>query len=103
MRLAITSTDGKIVNKCFEESDTFFIYEVTGDDKVFIEKRTTEKYSGTIHNLRFKRNRFKKVYEVLQDCSGLVTSSIEQVIVDEFKKYGIATKTCSGMISKINI
>lgn len=103
MRLAITSTDGVSINSHFEMTDTFFIYDVQGGKKVFVEKRVAQKYSGTTDNMRFKRNRFKGIYETIKDCSTIVTQGINPLVVAKLEEYGIATKTIEGKIATIII
>lgn len=103
IRFAITSTDGVTVNKQFEIADTFFIYEIVDNNKVFVEKRNVERYSATTNNVRFKRNRFKTIYESLKDCKTLITNSIELETMEKIKEYGIDIKTDTGYIASLAI
>lgn len=103
MRFAVTSTDGVKINSHFEVSDTFFIYDMQEDKKIFIEKRVAEKYSVTVDNQRFKRNRFKNVYEAIKDCSAIVTPSVGTVIMHKLEECGITIKMSEGDISQIKI
>lgn len=88
-RFAVTSTDGKKVNEPFELAETFFIYESDGINMKFVEKRTSTRYSYSAYNTRFKRNRFKLIYEKIKDCSVLVTKDIGEITNQKISEYGI--------------
>jgi predicted Fe-Mo cluster-binding NifX family protein len=101
MRIAITSTDGKIVNEPFEMARDFFIYDLAGEHKVFIERRSANRYSISLENPRFKRNRFKQVVDTIKDCKSVYTKAIGEMLAGKLTEAGIEPRIHCGCVSKI--
>jgi len=103
MRVAVASTDGEKVDSCFEMADTFFIFDIEGEKKVFIERRDSQRYSISIENKRFKRNRFIMVVDVIKDCSRVYIETISDIISSKLNEYGIKARTYSGKILNMRV
>jgi len=102
MRVAATSSDGKNVNEPFDLASEFFIYEINEkNNKVFIEKRSADRYSISLQSPRFKRNRFKKVYDAIKDCSSVYTNGISDVVARKLSEFGIEPRITASNSSSI--
>lgn len=72
-RVAIASTDGKVVNQHFGHAEQFHIVEVREDGYSFLE---TREVTSCCHGGMHEQPSFDKVAEVLQDCSAILVSRI---------------------------
>lgn len=108
MKVAICSSDGIDVDLHFGKTSEFYIYNIHGGHKTFLEKRGLEKYSPTEEFLsglssdhEFDSNKFDAVYKALSDCKKIYTVSIGAVPSEKLKEQGMEIQLCSCPISSI--
>jgi predicted Fe-Mo cluster-binding NifX family protein len=69
-RIAVATTDGKIVNEHFGRARAFYILEGAGGAFRFLEIRQTEPFCGS------EDNGADRVYALLEDCSAVLVSRV---------------------------
>ncbi len=99
-RIAVVSTDGKIVNDHFGRAEIFLIYDL--DDKLtFVQERPTEKYSVEDPTHSFDPEKFGRVSALLKDCSKIYVTRIGEVPAAKLKELGIEPVVYEGPIADI--
>lgn len=104
MRIAVASSDGERVDSPFEMAESFYVFDLEGQNKVFIEKRNSKRYSISVEHIetkRFKRNRFQMVLSAIQDCKSVYISQISEMLTQKLNEFGIKAKTFNGKIVQI--
>lgn len=87
VRVAITSSDGKVIDQHFGQCSEFLIAELRDDGAWKItENRKTEQ---TCHSFSHDEEHVQKVVEILADCSYLVTYRIGSYPYSLFRSRGI--------------
>ena len=73
-RVAVASTDGKVVNQHFGRADRFHIFEIS-DDNTFrhVESRAVK---ACCHNGEHEQDAFRAVLEILYDVQAVIVSKI---------------------------
>lgn len=72
-KVALASTDGKVVNQHFGRAESFHIFEVSGGGYRYLESRATGACcSGGEH----EREAFARVADVLKDAGAVIVSKI---------------------------
>lgn len=102
MKIAITSTDGRLVNSHFGKATRFHIYEVdkTGN-KSFLEVRETVPYCSPDKHTGYDKDRFNAIYELIKDCEMLLTVTIGPRPSKELRERGMDVINYSGAIKNI--
>ena len=97
-KIAVASSDGKVVNQHFGHSRRFIIFEVDGDENWgFVEDRiTTPACSFGEHD----ESSMQSVVKLLSDCSSVIVSQIGFGAVQELKTAGINAFTIPKYIDK---
>lgn len=97
-KVAITTSDGKLINQHFGRCSEFSIVEVdpdTGHWK-FIEKRETEQ---TCNNFSHSEEQIDEVAKMLSDCLYLLTYRIGTYPCFVLKSYGVTCLEASELIT----
>src|SRR3990167_6812578 len=89
LKVAVASSDGRIINQHFGHAERFLIYEVDGDQINFVEERKVEKYCSSDEGHRYDRDRFEMFFDAIKDCSILLVTRIGTRLEKEFGKRGI--------------
>jgi nitrogen fixation protein NifX len=102
MKIAITTSDGKIIDTHFGHASAFHIYEMENGALKFKEVRHCPPYSisDKTHG-GFDAFRFGNVYEIIKDCRFLYTSKIGEIPEAKLKEKGILTEVVSAEINKV--
>jgi predicted Fe-Mo cluster-binding NifX family protein len=107
MKIAVTSTDGANVNQHFGKADSFYIYEITGNTLMAIEKKNVNAYCENIDgvpvnpNHQFELDRFTMVYNVISDCEVLYTKQIGDIPRKKLEELGVSVQLCNCAIESI--
>ncbi|PYG87371.1 putative Fe-Mo cluster-binding NifX family protein [Ruminiclostridium sufflavum DSM 19573] len=73
-RVAVSSTDGKVVNRHFGHTEKFLIFEITGEDKYcFVESRSIQ---PCCNNGEHEMQAFYNAIEALEDVQAVIVSKI---------------------------
>lgn len=101
MKIAITSSNGKVVDTEFGKAEKVYVYNLEDNQIQLLEKRQTNKFS--IHNRgqAFSRNSFERVYETIKDCDVTYTQKIRDIPKQRCELLGIKIKQVEGDINKI--
>lgn len=73
VKVAIASTDGKVINEHFGRADRFHIFSIENEKYQFVETRSVEVCcNGGEH----EESAFEKVSRVLGDCQAIIVAKI---------------------------
>ena len=107
IKIAISTSDGKTVDRHFGKADCFYIYKLADNGLEFLEKRDVESYCTPENAQRFavdnsfNTDRFEKVFNVIKDCKVLYTQQIGDTPSGRLKEKGIEIQTCRCDIRSI--
>ena len=73
VRVAIASTDGKVINEHFGRATRFHIFSLEEKEYHFVESRTVE---PCCHGGEHEENAFDKVAQLLKDCAAIIVAKI---------------------------
>lgn len=73
IKIAIASTDGKVVNEHFGRAEHFHIFEIQEDYYKYLETRIT---SACCNNQNHSNAAFDRIVEILKDCIAIVVAKI---------------------------
>jgi Uncharacterized conserved protein len=89
MRVAIVSTDGKVINQHFGKASRFFIFDVDDCGKIqFLEVRETIPLCGSADNGHADEV-LNSIISLISDCKALLCSRIGSRPQEELRKKGI--------------
>ena len=72
-RVAVASTDGKVINQHFGHAEQFHIFDVSDENFEFLESRDINACcQGHTHDI----SNFDRVTELLSDCQAIFVSQI---------------------------
>ena len=108
IRIAAASSDGIVVNRHFGKAETFYIYEVEGEEVTLLEVR---KLSPVCNSGNHDPDRLKTSIKKLSDCRYLLVSRIgngaEQMAecfgLKAYELPGIITESIQKMLQHIRI
>lgn len=91
MKIAVSSTDGKMVNQHFGHATRFLIYEWDGYHVSLLEERDVEQFCRhDIPNQHlYDGNRMAKIFNVIEDCEALITEMIGPTPKNALEKKGM--------------
>jgi nitrogen fixation protein NifB len=106
MKIAICSSNGEKVDMHFGETASFYIYEVEGKRKSFVEKRFTSPYCETGPRAKnqqhaFNNDKIESIYNVIKDCNKMYTVAIGEKPGEELKQKGISVQLCNCNVDMI--
>lgn len=85
-KVAVASTDGKVINQHFGRSQEFLIFALNGGNFEFIEIRKNTPPCGSGEN---HENQMSKTVEALADCKVVLVSQIGPAAVQALNSKGI--------------
>lgn len=88
MKVAVVSTDGKVINQHFGKASRFYIFEVEGDKIQFLEVRETIPVCGS-EEYGHADDVLKNAISLISDCKMLFCSRIGNRPQEELRKKGI--------------
>lgn len=101
MKIAITSSDGKNVDRHFGRATKFYIYELVAPVPRFIEQRKTIGYCSEEDNHNYNPNKLQLVYEKIKDCEILCTAKIGNVPAAQLQEKGINIIEFEGKLDEV--
>ena len=97
-KVAVASSDGKIVNRHFGRADKFYIYEIANKTFSFIEERNTKAIcNGGSHD----EADFDSTIELLKDCKLVVVSQIGYAAEKYIAERGLMALEIPGFIDEV--
>lgn len=97
-KIAIASTDGKVVNEHFGKADKFYIIEV--DDRLTYELKEVRKVIPLCEEGWHNDFKMEDSINRLSDCKCIVVSRIGEPVENEFKRKDINVFEISDLISE---
>ncbi|HIH75471.1 MAG TPA: dinitrogenase iron-molybdenum cofactor biosynthesis protein [Methanosarcina sp.] len=88
MKVAVVSTDGKVVNQHFGKASCFYIFEVDGDNIQFLGVRETIPVCGST-DYGHADDILGRAISLISDCETLLCSRIGSRPQEELRKKGI--------------
>jgi predicted Fe-Mo cluster-binding NifX family protein len=98
IKLAIASSDGKVVNQHFGHAQVFHVVQVDGDNYRFVETRHVDP-SCTCQG--HSTSSFDAVLQILQDCQGIVVAQIGIGASEYVLNHGFRVFECRGTIDDV--
>ena len=95
-KIAVASTDGKVVNQHFGKADQFYIIEVNNESRyelIELRKMPPVCQGGDHDDDAIQRN-----VKTLSDCQYVLVSRIGQRVENELEKHGISVYVIPDMI-----
>lgn len=89
MKVAVVSSDGKVVNQHFGKASRFYIFEVDGEKIQFLEVRETIPVCGSADE-GHADDVLGRAISLISDCKVLLCSRIGSRPQEELKKKGIS-------------
>ena len=99
VRIAVASTDGKLVNQHFGKADRFYILEADENTAEFIlaeERNTVPVCSNGDH----EEGRMRRAAKGLSDCGYVLVSRIGMRARNELETWGLKVYEIPGMIDE---
>jgi predicted Fe-Mo cluster-binding NifX family protein len=84
MKIAVASTDGKLVDLHFGDANQFFIFDISFDENTFEEIR-----KKTDIPLEDHTERWRSSIDLIEDCKAVLCSKIGKEPHIELRKMGI--------------
>lgn len=98
VRVAVASSDGKVVNTHFGRAEQFLIFDVTSADYSFIELRKSEPIcTGGEHSNNALDDRLK----LLKDCEIVLASMIGYSVIASLIAKGITPLQVTGLVDDV--
>lgn len=94
-KIAVASSDGKIIDQHFGQANQFYIYEVNNADYEFAELRKLE---NVPQNFNSDYDKFLYIIKALSGCRIVVASQIGQGAIKFLGKNGIHAFDVEGPI-----
>ena len=101
MKVAITSSDGRIVDTEFAKAHEIYVYTLEGNQIQGLEKRKTSHFCISGRRQAFSRNSFERVYETIKDCDITLTQRIRDIPRQRCQTLGITIRQVEGDIKEI--
>lgn len=105
MRLAITTSNGEMVDLHFGKADTFYVYEISNSGLSFVGKRKVTPYCSSAampdDGHVPSEDRFNNVVETIKDCKVLYTKQIGDAPIEKLRQNGIAVQLCHCSVESI--
>ncbi|HID99786.1 MAG TPA: dinitrogenase iron-molybdenum cofactor biosynthesis protein [Thiotrichaceae bacterium] len=89
MKIAIASSDGKMVNQHFGKAKQFLIFEVDDEEINFIEIRKNQPACGSTEFGGHTENALNRTVSLISDCEAVLCRRIGLGAEEELRKYGI--------------
>jgi len=97
MRIAIVSSDKKVVNERFGTAKSFLIYEQTGSGLKFVGERVSEPFFFDF----FDRDMCDWIADIIQDCQKVYMARISKAAEKAVASRGIIPVIYQGPIDQI--
>ena len=88
MKVAVVSSDGKVINRHFGHASRFLIFEVDGGEIQFIEVRETTPLCGSA-DYESKDDVLCRIIYLIKDCEAVLCARIGRKPREELRKNGI--------------
>jgi len=88
MKVAVISTDGKVINQHFGKASCFYIFEIGGGKIQFLEVRECKPLCGSA-DYGNPEEILNKTISVISDCKALLCARIGSMPQEELRKKGI--------------
>jgi predicted Fe-Mo cluster-binding NifX family protein len=98
IKLAIASSDGKVVNQHFGHARVFHVVEVNGDTYQFLETRDVPPSCGEQGH---STDAFDAVLTILDDCDGVIVAQIGIGASEYVINHGLRIFECRGLIDDV--
>ena len=88
MKVAVVSSDGKVINQHFGKASRFLIFEVDDGKIRFIEERVSAPVCGSAEN-GHSDNSLGRTFSLISDCKAVLCARIGGGAEEELRKGGI--------------
>ena len=103
MKIAVATTDGKMVNEHFGRMENFYIYVITSEGPVKVDEVSVKPLSTGDKNHPFDSERFQSIANALQGCERVYVTRIGERPAEELQNAGIEPVVFQGEISSITL
>lgn len=87
MKVAVVSSDGKVINQHFGKASGFLIFEVDDGNIRFIENRANTPVCGSAE-YGHSDNALSSTISLISDCNAVLCASIGSAAEEELRKRG---------------
>lgn len=96
-KIAVSSSDGKVVNRHFGRTEKFLIFEIDGDNIIFLETRENR---PSCNNMDHSEEGLLYSINLVKDCRVVLSVKIGTVAKIHFSKYGVDVLEYGGFIDE---
>ncbi|TCT15384.1 putative Fe-Mo cluster-binding NifX family protein [Natranaerovirga pectinivora] len=86
MKIAIASTDGKVINAHFGRTPQFLIFEIVDKEFILVDVRMNQ---PACSNLVHPKGTMEDTMELISDCSYVIASQIGPGMIEKLKEKNI--------------
>ncbi|MBM7865609.1 dinitrogenase iron-molybdenum cofactor biosynthesis protein [Heliobacterium gestii] len=94
-KVAVASSDGKVVNRHFGHAEHFLIFEVVGNSYRFVESRKTQRYC---HDQSHGQS--TAALDAIADCKAVLVSQIGPGAIENLKVRGVESHVLPDLIER---
>lgn len=95
LKIAVASTDGKVINAHFGRTSQFLIFELKEDGMEYIEKRTNAPGCGQLNH---PLGTMEDTIKLISDCSLVLVAQIGPTMIERLQEMGITAMRKPQMI-----
>ncbi len=101
MRVAVASTDGKVINQHFGHADQFLIFDLSGSDPEFIELRKCSPICGSPNQPGHSEDAMEERMRLITDCGAVLCSRIGYGMQEELRARKIKPVEAADFIEAV--
>lgn len=98
IRVAVASQSGLLIDQHFGHVSSFLIYDVVGEDVIFLGRREVNKFCTSMDD-EDEDQKIIETHKVIQDCNFLLSQRIGRFPALELEKRGVVVIETLGFIS----
>lgn len=101
MKIAVASTDGKVINQHFGHADQFLIFELSGSGAQFVEIRRCPPLCGASDQPGHSEDALEERMKLIGDCGAVLCARIGYGMQRELAIQGIRPLEVAGFIEDV--
>lgn len=102
MKIAVTTSDGFIVDENFGSNGSFYIFNIKGPEVNFVETRNISLKTRSAYS-RIENGELDNVYNLISDCQALYSAQIGAPLENQLLKRGIMPIVYQGEINNLTV
>lgn len=101
MKIAVASSDGKVINQHFGHADQFLVFDLSGTEARFVELRRCPPLCGASGEPGHAEDAVEERMRLIEDCRAVLCARIGYGMRRELALRGIRPVEVAGLIEEI--